>query len=114
MKRASLVALLALAGCGGPLSQPAARDMATVHACDWFEKCGDIGSGKSYATRDSCDVGQRADWNNRWPLSKCDGKVVPSDLDVCLRAIDSTVCANALDVLNTVLNKCSTAQVCKG
>ena len=114
MRRIQLVLMLALAGCGGPLSQPAARDLAVVHTCDWVAKCGEIGSGKTYATRDSCDVGQRSEWNNRWSLAKCDGKIQPSDLDVCLKAIDSTVCGNGLDLLNTLFNKCSEAQVCKG
>ena len=106
--------ILALTGCGGPLSQPAARDAAASHSCDWFNKCGEIGSGKSYATRDACDVNQRSDWNSRWTLAKCDGKVLPSDLDLCLKGIDSTVCGNAFDLFNTVFNKCSQTNVCKG
>ncbi|MBS1151971.1 MAG: hypothetical protein H6Q89_3669 [Myxococcaceae bacterium] len=114
MRRALLCVLLALAGCGGPLSQPAARDLATARSCDWVAKCGEIGSGKSYASRDACEVGQRNDWNNRWSVGKCDGKVIPSDLDLGLKAIDSTSCGNALDILNTVYNKCSEANVCKG
>ncbi len=105
---------LLLAGCGGPLSQQAARDAATAHACDWYQKCGEIASGKTYATRDACEVKERSDWDTRLPLAKCDGKVIPSDLDLCLKAIDSTLCGNVLDVLNTLLNKCSAAQVCKG
>ncbi len=115
MTKPNLLGVLwVLAGCGGPLSQAAARDAAARHMCDWYQKCGEVGSGKTYATRDACDVKERSNWDSQFPLAKCDGKVIASDLDVCLKAIDSTVCGNGLDLLNTVFNKCNQAQVCKG
>lgn len=114
MRLAAAVVAMALAGCGGNFSQPAARDVATKHSCDWYQKCGEISSGKTYATRDACEVDIRKYWDGAWPLAACDGKITPTDLDVCLKGIDSTVCGNGFDYLNTLLNKCSRTQVCKG
>jgi hypothetical protein len=114
MRLRGLLFALVLAGCGGPLSQPAARDLAASRSCEWFNKCGEVGSGKTYASMDSCVVEQRSDWNGYWPLAQCDGKILPADLDVCLKAIDSTICNNGFDRLNTLFNKCSKTQVCKG
>ena len=109
-----MVLALVLAGCGGPLSQPAARDIMAARVCAWYDKCGNIGSGKTYATKDSCEVGERSDWDGYWPLATCDAKILPSDLDLCLKAVDATLCNNAFDQLNTIVNKCSKTQVCKG
>lgn len=98
----------------GPMSQARARDLATARSCDWYGKCGEIGQGKKYATRDACEVDVRASWNNYWPAADCDGKIRGEDLDVCLQAIELTDCNNAFDFLNTVLNKCGKSNVCRG
>lgn len=113
MKSRLLLLAVFAAGCG-PYSQPAARDMATARSCDWYQRCGEIGSGKRFATRDDCEVDVRKNWNDLWPVSECDGKIRGEDLDRCLQAIDLTSCNNALDFFNTVFNKCSKSNVCRG
>ena len=110
----SLGLALVLAGCGGPYSQTRARDLATIHSCDWYAHCNEIGPGKTYQTRDECEVKVRASWTDAWPAAECDNKIRPDDLDICLKAIDITSCGNFLDLYNTLANKCSKAQVCKG
>jgi hypothetical protein len=121
--RASLVAAAALAlacaaaavSCSGDdHSQAGARDLATSHSCDYYARCGNIGAGQTYATRDDCDVMVRAFWNGQWPSTDCDGKIATSALNICIAAIDSTLCSNGLDVLNTVAVKCAKADVCGG
>jgi hypothetical protein len=107
----SAVALLS--SCGN-FSQATARDLATTHSCDWYAKCGEIGAGKTFETRDSCEVNVRVVWNATWPLDACDGKIPSKELDSCLNAIDNTQCANGLDLFNTLFNKCAQAQVCVG
>jgi hypothetical protein len=114
MKTRFLLSMVLLAACGGNLSQGAARDLATKHSCDWYAKCGEIASGKKYATRDACEVDTRKSWNDLWPVADCDAKVRGEDLDVCLKAIDITTCGNLLDLANTVFNKCGKSQVCRG
>lgn len=103
-------AAMSLLGCGN-LSQAQARDQATTHACDWYQKCGDIGSGQKYENRDQCEVDVRSQFNNYWPPDQC-GSVKQDDLNVCLTAIDNTVCGNGLDFFNTIFNKCSQSVVC--
>ena len=121
--RASLnvAAALAAALAGGVFScsgddhsQAGARDLATSHSCDYYARCGQIGAGQTYTSRDDCDVQVRAFWNGQWPATDCDGKISTSALGICTAAIDSTLCGNGVDVLNTVLVKCAKADVCGG
>ena len=102
-------------GCGGSTaSQADARDRATATSCDWFQMCGEIGAGKTYDTRDTCDVQVRAKWDTAWPVASCDGKISENQLEICLAAISSTICGNGLDELNTLANKCPEAKICSG
>ena len=110
----STVALGLASGCGSNHSQAAARDAVTDASCDYYARCGDIGAGKTYETRDSCEVQVRASWDNAWPVEACDGKINAAQLNTCLSAIAATECANALDVLNTLLNKCPQDKICSG
>ena len=110
----AIVILAAGVSCGGNPSRTSARDQATSTSCDWYDKCGQIGAGKTFADRDSCDVQVRAFWENAWPTADCDGKISGDQLDVCLSAIRITECGNGLDVLNTLGNKCPKAKVCGG
>jgi hypothetical protein len=109
----SITALCALASCGAP-SREQARDRATTHSCDWYASCGEIGSGQTYETRDACDVDVRSSWNDLWPAADCSGTIDGDALDVCLKAIDITDCANGFDFFNTVFNKCGKDKVCTG
>lgn len=107
------VALLAVAGCGSvTTSRESARDQATTVSCNWFQMCGEIGAGKTFATRDACEVSVRANRDAAWPASECAGKINVNQLDICLSAIRSTTCMNGVDFLNTVFNKCPATLVC--
>ena len=101
-------------GCGSSNSQADARDRATTTSCDWFQMCGQIGAGKKYPTRDTCDVQVRASWDTAWPVADCDGKINESQLQICLDAIHATECGNGLDVLDTLASKCPEAKICAG
>lgn len=116
MKRLILTCALALtaAACSGTWSQTAARDEATKKSCDFYARCGEIQPGKSYDTREDCEIEVRAYWNNAWPASECDQKIRNEDMDVCIKGIEGTQCNNAGDFFNTLFNKCSRANVCKG
>lgn len=116
MNRTLLPALLLLAatGCSGTWSQQAARDAATQKSCDYYARCGEIQRGARYNTREDCEIEVRAYWNNAWPAEDCDNKIRNEDMDVCLRAIENTQCDNAGDFFNTLFNKCSRSNVCKG
>jgi Family of unknown function (DUF6184) len=105
--------LMTLAGCGNvSTSREAARDQATTVSCDWYQMCGQIGPGKTHETRGSCEVTVKANWESAWPPADCDGKINPSQLDICLSAIRITDCTAPLDILNTLANKCPKTKVC--
>jgi hypothetical protein len=108
------VTLGVAAGCGSDHSQASARDAVTDASCDWYMRCGEIGSGKAYATRDNCDVQVRANWDTAWPAEACDGKINSEQLNICLEAIGLTECGNGLDVANTLVNKCPQTKICSG
>src|SRR5690349_23580736 len=95
----------------GPYDRPSARSVATARACNRYQTCGEIGSGKTFATLDDCQVQTNDTFNNLWSSAACDS-IERKDLDVCLQAIDITQCNNTLDFLNTVFNKCGASQVC--
>jgi len=109
---ALLMCLGTLASCSDSSSQPAARDRAVQASCDQVAACGDIGAGKTYLSRDACDVKLRSTWQDLWPPADCDGHVDPAMLDLCLQAIQASECNNALDLLNIFANKCAKAKIC--
>jgi hypothetical protein len=112
---ATVVAVVVVgAGCGGNLGQADARDQATKASCDWYDKCGEIGSGKRFATRDDCEVDVRAGWNSAWPYQECNDRIPRDKLDVCISAIKITTCGNGFDIWNTLVVKCGKAEVCSG
>jgi hypothetical protein len=110
----ALAVTMTAAACGSNTSQASARDKVTTASCDWQAMCGNIGSGKTYTSRDNCMTQLRAQWDTAWPAAECDGKIDLAQLDICLSAIHATECGNGLDVLNTLANKCPKAKVCAG
>lgn len=110
-KIATLAALALLAGCG--VSRIDARDAATDRACNRYEKCGRIGAGETYTSRDDCEVQQRNFWNNYWPTDVCEDRINTDSLDLCLKSIDSTSCSSDFDMVSTAI-KCSKDTVCTG
>ena len=116
-----LCAALGLAGargCGGVTTPTdpriAARDQATKATCDKYMACGLIGTqaGATYMTYDSCTTTWEGNWENQWSIAKCQGKIDQPSLTTCLGRIAGTDCTSILDVLNTLLNTCSAANVC--
>jgi hypothetical protein len=102
-------ALVFLSGCGWSLD--AAREQAARKACHSFQRCGQIGDGKTYPSYDECLTRQRTSWLDAWPSSLCDGKMNSAAVDVCLGAIDNTTCNSFIDLLAT-LEKCDKKNVC--
>ncbi len=106
---------LALAGCGDTTnSRVIARDQATAASCNWYQMCNQIGAGLKYENRESCDTQVRAQWDQAWPTPTCDSKIKQSELTICLNAISATQCMNALDIFNTLANKCPESSICSG
>ena len=108
-------AALGLAACGDTTnSRVIARDQATTVSCDWYQMCNQIGPGLKYENRESCDTQVRGQWDSAWPAAMCDSKINQSQLTICINAIKGTECMNALDILNTLANKCPESSICSG
>ncbi len=99
-----------LSGCG--ITIESARESAAQHSCNWYQSCKDLGTDKSYATFDECLTKQRSSWLTAWPTASCGpSQLNPSNLDVCLKAIDATTCGNVIDAIATFA-KCDKSKVC--
>ena len=110
MNRALILSfgLVAFSGC---LTVTDARESGANHSCRYEDRCGNVGSGKSYASFADCLTSKRADFLNAWPTDKCDGRINGQNLDTCLKAIDNTQCNNIVDQFAT-LTKCQSGDIC--
>lgn len=99
-------------GCNANYTQVKAREEATKHSCDWYQKCGEIGTGKTYVSLDDCTTTQAAFWNDQWKAGDCDNRITPAALNSCLAFIDNGTCGDYFQHLVTVLSQCSEKRVC--
>lgn len=102
----------AASACGNDSSQSAARERTARASCDRLTACGEVGPGKSYESRDACDVKMNSLWQDILPPAECDGRINSEQLDVCLQSIELAECGNALDLLNIFGNKCAKGKLC--
>ena len=100
--------LLVLSAC---VSVEGAREGAAQRHCKFEERCGNIGSGKTYASVQECLTSKRADWQNIWPTDRCEGRINGETLNVCYTAIENTQCNNIVDFFATA-SKCESSDVC--
>ena len=108
-----LMGTVGLAGCGVS-NQAGAVNVAARSSCKYHERCGNIGSGKSFTSVNDCEIRQSTFWNDHWEPADCDDRINNDNLDYCLKAIEATSCSNGLDLLVTTYDKCSTKNVCAG
>lgn len=94
-------------------SQSDAVTAATDATCDRYDACGQIGTDKTYETRESCENKVRDFWNDQWTVADCEGHINGDALDVCTDRISSTDCDSFVDQLNTVYNSCDSDDVCR-
>lgn len=97
-------------GCGWSVSS--AREAYAQKWCSYHSQCGDIGSGKLFASTDECLIQQRSLSISLWPSADCDSKIDAKGIDVCLKAIEITQC-NPVDQAATVVLRCNKGEVCK-
>ncbi len=103
-KLTTLMVLSLLAGCS-------VVDGATTRSCDWYKKCGRIGSGETYSTYDDCITDQRASWLKTFPTDKCEGHVDEAAATACYHAIEDYSCSDWTDIVN-LYSKCNSDDVC--
>jgi hypothetical protein len=100
--------LLVLSAC---VSVEGAREGAAQRHCEFEKRCGNIGSGKTYATDTECLTAKRADWLDIWPTDRCKDRINGETLNVCYQAIENTQCNNLVDLFATA-SKCEANDVC--
>lgn len=105
-------------GCGEEVAnltdrQADAVTVATDATCDRYEKCGEVGDGKTYTSRSDCESRVRAFWNDQWPASDCEGHISGDGLTTCTDRIKSTECGSFVDALATAYVSCSKSDVCR-
>lgn len=110
MNRLSVLTLglLALSSCTSVVD---AREQGAQRWCRFEDRCGNVGSGRQYASMADCLTATRADFLRLLPTDKCDGRINAQALGVCLTAIDNTQCDNFFDEAATYL-KCGDDDIC--
>lgn len=113
------VGMMGLVACGGTVAgitqkQSDAVSAAVKATCDWYASCGEIASGKKYADRSTCESTETDQWNGRWAVADCDGKINSSSLSACTDAIGKITCGDSIDVFTTVNDQCAESKVCSG
>ncbi|MFT3714329.1 MAG: DUF6184 family natural product biosynthesis lipoprotein [Archangium sp.] len=103
-----LAGSLVLSSC---VSVVDAREGGAQRSCRFEDKCGNVGSGKNYASFEECLTDKRSDFLDLWPTDRCDGKINPQALDTCFKAVDNTRCNDFIDAIATI-NKCGSGSVC--
>ena len=91
-------------------NESAAQTIA-VARCDREQSCRNIGSGKTYASRNACVDELRDKSQTELRASECPGGVDSTQLDKCLAEVRGEKCGDPLDTL-TRLAACRTSALC--
>lgn len=127
----AMLGVLSVVGCDGSTSmggtdipdttppvttnkQSDAVTAASSDYCDAYTRCGEVGSGKTFTTRQACTSQQESYWNDKWPTAQCDGKINLDKLQICRDGLKTLSCNNLTDELKTVNTKCPQSEICTG
>lgn len=117
------IVLLAACSSGRPPTTPqqdkAAR-AATTRATDEIadarcareQRCGDIGEGKSYTSKDDCLARVRADWKGDLNANECPAGVNEVRLNECLTSVKQEECGHPFETLDRVAT-CRSGAMCE-
>jgi len=97
-------------GASASGGESAAQTLATAR-CDREETCRNVGSGKTYASRNACMDELRDKSRSELNVIDCPGGVDNAQLEKCLSEIRAEKCGNALDAI-TRLAACRTSALC--
>lgn len=89
------------------------RDEMTDQICqDYYGRCGKVGPGKTYASKDDCTVKVRVQINDMLPASKCDdGRIDEGKFEACMTRVSNASCSSLLD-WTSFLAECNASKVC--
>ena len=93
-----------------PVDRHAVDDLAKAR-CDREQTCDNVGSGKTYATRDVCMEKLHGAADNDLTNASCPNGISRQALDKCLADIRGERCDHPLDTLSRI-NSCARATLC--
>lgn len=96
---------------GAPLTNASAINQITNARCTREERCNNVGSGKKFADRTSCEKEINQNTSSDLRASECPG-VVQKELDECLNEVRNQACNNPIDAISRVA-ACTRAELCK-
>jgi hypothetical protein len=112
----ALLCLLGSLGCNAVADatnkQSDAVNAAAGATCDRYDACGEVGAGKTYTSRQSCDSSAQDFWNQQWSAVDCDGHINGTALTFCTDHIATTACSNFVGQISTVFTACNKSDVC--
>lgn len=88
----------------------AVTDITTAR-CAREQKCGNIGSGKSYASLDACTTSLSAELQKEFNAYDCAGGISDKELQECLTAIRDESCNAPIDKLARIA-ACRDSDIC--
>lgn len=94
-----------------PISNQSAVGEITSARCTREEKCNNIGQGKKFADRASCEREVHQNTMSDLRESECAG-VVRKELDECLDEVKNQACGNPIDAIAR-LTACTRGQLCR-
>ena len=94
-----------------PATSEGINEISTAR-CDRDVRCGAVGEGKTYASRDQCITEQNQDGYDDLDEKACPRGLDPRELDKCLSEIHAERCGAPLDTLERLV-ACRAATLCK-
>ncbi len=84
--------------------------LATVR-CQHEERCGNVGTGKRYATSDACLGELQGQGVSEVYRRQCPGNIDVKRLDTCIAEINTAACRDNSDPINQI-RSCSVSSLC--
>jgi hypothetical protein len=93
------------------LSNPLAIDRIVAARCQRETACNNVGSGKHFASQETCTRELRTKVGDDLKASECPRGIDKKELDECLQAIQAESCNNPIETISR-LAACRTSDMC--
>jgi hypothetical protein len=88
-----------------------AVEAITNERCAREERCGNLGAGKKFASKEDCTSRTRSDWSEDLNAYECPAGIEQDELNECLQEIRNDSCGNPFDTLERFL-ACRASDIC--
>lgn len=80
--------------------------------CDRAQRCGKIGEGEKYTSREACTQSATEDYRGELDMYDCPGSIVPNAVKNCANEIRDEGCLNPVASLERVID-CDSRHLCE-